>query len=157
MSYIRGFFSHPFNALWGIIDINIPLPKMTIWASTQVEENCVLCGSASSSGKFMLWQTVQLPVIPYFIAFLWHHRIEIGIYLVCRMVRSPTYGIATTLKSSTWESTLNGRLIMSSVWDSMMLKIILDGPSAPPWYQVTAAKVNMYVAWTGSSPCLNMS
>ena len=86
---------------------------MIIWAGTPIEGNCVSCGSASSSGNKQPWQTVELPVIPDVITFLWRHCIEIGIsLLLCHMdeMLSPTYEIATDIMS-------HGRVSKSYVWD----------------------------------------
>ena len=43
--------------------------SVAIQACTPVEGNCVLCWSACSLGKYMLWLTVELPVIPYVITY----------------------------------------------------------------------------------------
>ena len=53
--------------------------------------------SAGSSGKYALWQTVELPMIPYLITFLWRHCIAIGRYIAVM-----SYGWVN--KSYVWDS-----------------------------------------------------
>ena len=53
--------------------------SVTTQACTPVERNRALYGSANSSRKFTLWQTVELPVIWDVVTFMWRHCNEICI------------------------------------------------------------------------------